>query len=545
MDLEKIKLERIQIEKDTLQSELSRTSFEEYCTYINPRYKVIATQNLRNIHRELIHVYQDVALGRLLRLRVSCPARLGKSELWAINLPTRFIGRDPTKEFVLASYSSSLATKFGKKARDIVKSQRYRNVFPDFHLADDQDTKANRETKQRWWMYTVWVEGTLTWSGWDILYIDDPVKDMQDAQSPVIQENIIDRYDAVLSTRKQTEKTAIVLTMTRWDINDLAWYLDQKEKEGGEVFYKYTIKAIDDQGFPIIWPGKRGPDYFLKERENRSFKVRSALFQQDPIAISGNVFKPGEERYFLESDMEKTGWLNKNDFVMWLFVDPAFSSGMNSDDIVLIMAWQHKITKDIYIFDIWADTKAPSDSRRHMFHMLQKWILKWYNKPFVSIEMSTINRDQTKFKKDWLTEMDTRNEFYTTYDYKPVGKKENRIVDQIEPMWTLNKLYFNNNIPADVLKRTFEQFNKFPNTKHDDIVDCIGQSIYQLSQWLKPAEKKFTGPRQVRDAITWQLMADSYQHTETAKQMEHNEVRDMRHGKEIIDPITGAVIKTG
>ncbi len=96
--------------------------------------------------------------------------------------------------------------------------------------------------------------------------------------------------------------------------------------------------------------------------------------------------------------------------------------------------------------------------------------------------MSNINRDQTKFKKDRLQEMENRNEFYTTYDYKPVGKKENRIVDQIEPMWTLNKLYFNSNMPQDILKRVFEQFNKFPNTKHDDIVDCVGQAIYQLSQ---------------------------------------------------------------
>lgn len=537
-----LELEEIQLEEELTRRKTARFMFEEYCTYINPRYKVIATQQWRNVHRELINIYQDVANGIIKRLQVTCPPRLGKSELWAINLPTWFIGKDPTREFVLASYSWNLATKFGKKARDIVVSPLYKNVFPDFELSHDQTAKANWETKQRWGMYTVWVEGSLTGSWGNILYIDDPVKDMKDAQSPVVQEATIEWYDWVLTTRKQTEDTAIVLTMTRWDINDLAWYLDKKEEEWWERWTRFVIKAINDEWFPIIWPGKRWPDYFIKERDNRSFKVWQALYQQNPIAISGNVFKPWYERFFLESDFENATWLLKSDIIIWLFVDPAFSTSSDSDDIALGIVGQHKHTKDFYIFDVWAETKAPSEARRRMFHLLQKRQMKWFNKPFVSIERSNRNKNQIKFKKDWLEEMEKMNEFYTTYDYVPVWEKGYRIVNELEPLWELSKLFFNSNMPQDTQKKMFEQFNKFPNLKHDDIIDMIAQGTYQLRIGIKPSSEKKKDTEVVRDAITWQPMSNTYTENEYFEQKKKTRADNLFNTQQIIDPITGKPI---
>ena len=444
---------------------------------------MIATQGMRNVHRDLIETLEDVERGLIKRLRISCPARLGKSQLWAINFPARYLGRHSDKKFVLASATSSMATKFGKDTRHLVMSQRYKNVFPEFQLAPDQWEKANWETTKGWGMFSVGVGWQLTGRWGDVLYIDDPVRDMADAQSSTVQESTVDWYESVLATRKQSEDSAIILTMTRWDTYDLAWYLEQKEKEGWDVFHKFTIKAIDDADHPIIWPGKRGPQYFIKERESRSYKVWMALYQQDPTQISGNIFKPGGERYFIDSDFEKVGWLKKSDIIIGLHVDPAFSTNVKSDDIVLAMVGQHKLTKDIYIFDIFADTKAPSEARRMMFHMLRKWKMNGFNKPYVSIEQSTINKDQQKFYKDWLAEMEKENEYYTDLPFRPRSDKAQRIRDEIEPMRSLNKLYFNKNMPADTLKKVLTQIFKFPNDKHDDAIDCIAQSIYQLRNW--------------------------------------------------------------
>lgn len=479
--LQELERRELKLREDLLHRQAARFSFEQYCTYVDPRYQVIATQWARNIHRDLIEILEDVEKWIIKRLRISCPARLGKTRLWGINFPSWYLWRHPDKSFVLASYSANMAVKFSKDTRRMAMSDRYKSVFPNFQMANDQGAKWDWETIQWWGMYAVGVEWGLTWRWWNVLYIDDPVKDMKDAQSPVVQEATVDRYESVLSTRKQDENSAIVLTMTRWDLHDLAWYLENKEKEWWDRFVKFTIKAIDENDHPIIWPGKRWPTYFFKEREIRSHKVWTALYQQDPTDMSWALFKPGEERYFLESDFEKEGGiLKKSDFNLGLIVDPAFSSNIKSDDIVLMMVGQHKLTKDIYVFDIWAETKAPTVSRRQMFFLLKKWIMNGFNKPFVSIEQVDINKDQTAFYKNRCKDMEDLSEFYTTYQYRPKVDKAQRIVDEIEPMWTANKVYFNKNIPQEVLKETMDQIFKFPNVKHDDRIDCLAQAIAQF-----------------------------------------------------------------
>lgn len=487
------------LREELLRRKASRFDFLEYITYIDSRYKVIATQKNKNIHELIIRTLEDVALWKLKRLRMSIPPRTWKSEVGGIKLPTWFVGRDPTKSFVLASYDANLASDFWRKARDIVMSKKYKNVFPTFELASDRNTQTHRETVQRWWMYTVWVWGALTWKGWNLLYIDDPIKNMEEAQSPVIQEKVWDRYDSVLSTRKQDENTAIVVTMTRWHMQDLAGKLKEKEKEGWDKFYDLTIKAIDDEWYPIIWPGKRWPDYFFKEREVRTPKVWNALFQQDPIMMTGAIFKPGNERWFHESDFEKVWWLNKSDIELGIFVDPAFSTNIKSDDCVVRVVWQHKQTRDIYFFDIFAETQAPSVARQYMFALAAKREMKWFNRPFFSIERSTINKDQNKFYKDFMDEMIKRNQMYTVYEYRPKWQKMSRIRDYLEPFRSQNKLYYNIDLPPEQQKKILDQYHQFPNIKHDDICLIWDMKIITLF-WNK----------NIKDIKIWEYVYTPY-----------------------------------
>ena len=490
------------LEEELLVRKASRFSFKEYVQYIDPRYQIVATQNMRNVHEQILNTLEAVAKWEIKRLLMSLPPRVWKSEAGGIKLPTRFVWKNPTKQFLLASYDANLASDFWRKARDIVQSKRYRNVFPNFELAWDRNTQTHRQTPQRGWMYTVGVWWATTWFWGDLLYIDDPVKNMEEAQSPVMQEKIRDRYDSVLSTRKQSEDTAIVVTMTRRHTQDLAGRLIEAEKNWWEKFHKLTIRAIDDEWYAIIWPGKRWPDYFFKEKETRTPKVREALFQQNPIMITWAIFKPGNERLFHESDFENEWWLKKSDIEIWIFVDPAFSTNIKSDDCVVRVVWQHKLTRDVYFFDIFAETQAPSIARQHMFAMAAKREMRWFNRPFFSIEMSTINKNQWKFYKDFLDEMIKRNQMFTVYEYRPTWEKNSRIRDYLEPFRSQNKLYYNIDILPENHKRIMDQYWQFPNMKKDDIIDCDAQSIIQFMKWIRraaPQEKQET----VLDPITW------------------------------------------
>lgn len=73
----------------------------------------------------------------------------------------------------------------------------------------------------------------MTGKGADLLIVDDPTKNREDAESQTIQQKTIDWYTSTFYTRKQSENSAIIVMMTRWNVNDLAGYL-LKETESGE-----------------------------------------------------------------------------------------------------------------------------------------------------------------------------------------------------------------------------------------------------------------------------------------------------------------------
>lgn len=73
------------------------------------------------------------------------------------------------------------------------------------------------------------------------------------------------------------------------------------------------------------------------EKRNLSKKDWSALYQQDPINSSSNIFSLADIMYYNQSDFERAdGILKKHDLSCILSVDPAFSSSSKSDDAVII-----------------------------------------------------------------------------------------------------------------------------------------------------------------------------------------------------------------
>jgi hypothetical protein len=62
----------------------------------------------------------------------------------------------------------------------------------------------------------------LTGKGFDIGIIDDPTKDRMEAESPTTQQRVIDWYTSTFYTRRQSQDSAIIVMMTRWNVNDLA-----------------------------------------------------------------------------------------------------------------------------------------------------------------------------------------------------------------------------------------------------------------------------------------------------------------------------------
>lgn len=118
----------------------------------------------------------------------------------------------------LASYNENLATKFSRKARDLCTT------------VGDKEAAGEWETTLDGGMWSAGIAGSITGRGGNILLLDDLIKDVMEAFSPVIQTRNQEWLDATLGSRLQSPTIPIprpdwnmlVNIMTRWGVLDPA-----------------------------------------------------------------------------------------------------------------------------------------------------------------------------------------------------------------------------------------------------------------------------------------------------------------------------------
>ena len=467
--------------------ELAIRSFLLYLKYVFKWFDDSAYQWNRKVHQQIIDALEKVENWQIKRLIINCPPRLWKSMLTSQYFASRFLGKNPSRKIIQASYWADLSNDFWRKTKQIVQSREFMNVFPLFSLAQDKREWWNRETSDWWWYYSVWVGWATTWKGADLLLIDDPVKDAIEASSEVTQKRIIEWYDSVASTRLQSQSSAIIVIMTRWNVNDLGGYILNNEQGREQVI----IPWIDSDWNEIIRPWKRDEWHLTSIKEKMMPKTWEALYQQNPIAATDSIFKQIYFDYFLDSDFERADWvLKKHDVERWLFIDPAFSSSKASDDAVVLWIWQHKISKAMYWLDWYADTAAPSRTLDNMIVIYNRMKSFGCAPTFLSVESVSINKDQTQFVELVKAKLLEHWINIPVRIYSPRIKKEDRIKYNLESLMSQKGLKMSRNM-ADkrLVTRAESQFLDFPFSKHDDIIDCISQAAEQF-------RSKPTNPRE-------------------------------------------------
>ena len=148
--------------------------------------------------------------------RFSLPPRHGKSELLSHWLEVWYLANWPDKRIGLASYAHGFAATWGRKVRNTIRD----NPEIGVEISRDQSIGHNWQTSEEGGMMTSGVGGPFTGRGFDLLIIDDPIKNRLDANSPRIRQRIWDWWTSTARTRLEPGGSAIVV-MTRWHEDDL------------------------------------------------------------------------------------------------------------------------------------------------------------------------------------------------------------------------------------------------------------------------------------------------------------------------------------
>src|ERR1700761_9245910 len=110
---------------------LARRSLAPYASLVYSSYQLYTHHSL------LIRKLEAVAAGKILRLMVFMPPRMGKSLTTTEIFPSWYLGKNPEKSVITASYSQDFVEGFGRKVRNYVADPRTRSVFPELRLSED------------------------------------------------------------------------------------------------------------------------------------------------------------------------------------------------------------------------------------------------------------------------------------------------------------------------------------------------------------------------------------------------------------------------
>ena len=212
--------------------------------------------------------------GEPQRVAVHAPPQHGKTDA-ALHGIAWALRQNPKLQGAYATYGDRLARK---------KSRRARNLAERIGVQLGAEALNDWETSAGGGLLATGVCGPLTgFSKVDLLIIDDPYKNRQEAESSARRQAIEEWWDDVADTRLWPNSSAIVF-MTRWHPSDLAGYLI---KQHGFEYVKLPALDEDDNA---LWETGSWPASRLKEKRQRSPYAFASRFQGEPRARGETVF---------------------------------------------------------------------------------------------------------------------------------------------------------------------------------------------------------------------------------------------------------------
>ena len=275
--------------KDLIQAK-GKDHFLDFIKHVYPDY-IIGEH-----HRRLAQLFEDIATGKKKRIIVNIAPRHGKSELISYLAPAWFLGKHPAKKIIMASHTADLAVNFGRRVRNLVGSDSYKDVFPNVELQADSKSASRWGTNFNGEYFAIGVGGALAGRGADLFIIDDPHSE-QDAK--------LGKPDVFLPAwewfqsgplQRLMPGGAIIVVMTRWSKLDLTGQIVNQMVKNDEVDNWEVVE------FPAILENKEGdevplwPEFWsIEELRSRraalDIRYWNAQYLQNPVSEEGALIK--------------------------------------------------------------------------------------------------------------------------------------------------------------------------------------------------------------------------------------------------------------
>ena len=266
--------------------QIGQNDFLSFVEHVYPGYKVGPH------HKRLAKIFEDIANGKKKRVIVNIAPRHGKSELISYLAPAWFLGRYPHKKVIMSSHTADLAVNFGRRVRNLVAADSYKDIFPQIELQQDSKSASRWGTNFNGEYFAIGVGGALAGRGADLFIIDDPHSEQEAKQG---------RPDVFLPAwewfqsgpiQRLMPGGAIVIVMTRWSKLDLTGQIinHMTQNEDADQWEIVEFPAILPSGSPL-WPEFWPIEELESKRIGMDPRYWQAQYMQNPTAEEGALIK--------------------------------------------------------------------------------------------------------------------------------------------------------------------------------------------------------------------------------------------------------------
>lgn len=474
--------------RQELKKELARREYIEYCDYVHgglftvgKAQKFIA-QNINALMNDELKTEEGQPVKILC---LSMPPQHGKSMLITQTFPSYYFMKHPDSKTIIISYGDDLARLFGRKNKEKIKE--FGGELFGYELGKNTDTDMDIKG-HRGSIISRGIMAGITGQSADLIIIDDPIKSAIEANSEVYRNRIWEEFLNSIYTRLSA-KGKIVIIQTRWNEDDLIGKV-MNELSDKSLYINIPLEAeVDDplgrepgeSLFPEIgkdkeWLESTKKVYLTKEGQ-RSWL---ALYQGRPTAQGGNLIKRNDFKYY--SIMPE-----KFDQVLQSW-DCTFKDSDGSDYVVG-QVWGRK-GPDKYLLDMVRARMDFPTTMKSILTMTRKWP-QAYMKVIEDKANGSAIIQVLSGKIEGIM---------------PVTPKESKLarVQSILPQIECGNVYLPNG--AAWLEEFIDECCKFPNGKHDDMVDAMSQALSKMlnDYTFEVEEKVETLPEALRTEEDYQ-----------------------------------------
>lgn len=465
--------------------------------------------------KPLFKVLHAALTGKISKILISAPPQHGKTMLTIEAFASLYMCNNPDDKVILTAYSQQRATKYGLRLRNIINHFGKDTMFKP-RLSQDQHSKTNFtfDYPHMGELLAAGSHGSIMGNPANLVIIDDPIKELKDAASQLMQENLDDWFVGSVNTRLRKNdvqrRPILIVVAQRLNKKDLQGILQEKYPvlDGLEAMKKIenfeTIptNTIVNLNFPALcvnpdtdllgrkkgealWPSHKSREDLLHDKRMMGEYRFKTIMQGDPQEYKDFLFT--HNMFYDEHDVLHctTDFKDVPSVPMGRFWDTAAKKNNKSKGgdyfAGLMQGYDYWNTETLYIFNMIRGKKKALN----VVNTVKRSIVQGGHDKFTyiqqepgSLSLMFLSSLEEEFREyDVMYSKAERNKLYNTVELQTLAS-EGRLKFVTYP-----------NQDTGWIKTVIDELTSFDGEdsdstrgKHDDIVDSLSMGANYFLQ---------------------------------------------------------------